>query len=212
MWYLYLDESGDLGFDFKYKNPSKYFTICILALNQRDSFKTIGKAVKKTLYKKLKKPKKSKIYELKGSSTPIEVKRYFWKQIEHCDFAIYAVTLNKKRVYKYLTRKKERIYNFIARQVIDRIPFEKASRIQIVVDKSKAKKEIIEFDSYIFCQLEGRINPRTPININHSSSVEDYVLQAVDLFAWGVFRKYERNDKEWYKLFYDKISCDEQFL
>jgi hypothetical protein len=23
MWYLYLDESGDLGFDFKKKNPSQ---------------------------------------------------------------------------------------------------------------------------------------------------------------------------------------------
>ena len=67
MWYLYLDESGDLGFDFKFKNPSKFFTICILAFNQRDSFKTIGKAVKKTLYRKLKKPKTV----LKTLDTPV---------------------------------------------------------------------------------------------------------------------------------------------
>ncbi len=27
MWNLYLDESGDLGFDFVNKKPSKFFTI-----------------------------------------------------------------------------------------------------------------------------------------------------------------------------------------
>ncbi len=32
MWYLYLDESGDLGFDFVNKKPSKFFTITILVI------------------------------------------------------------------------------------------------------------------------------------------------------------------------------------
>ena len=31
MWHLYLDESGDLGFDFEQKNPSDHLTICVLA-------------------------------------------------------------------------------------------------------------------------------------------------------------------------------------
>jgi len=30
MWYLYLDESGDLGFDFANKRSSIFFTITIL--------------------------------------------------------------------------------------------------------------------------------------------------------------------------------------
>ncbi len=32
MLYLYLDESGDLGFDFINKKPSSFFTICVLAI------------------------------------------------------------------------------------------------------------------------------------------------------------------------------------
>lgn len=32
MWFLYLDESGDLGFDFVNKKPSKFFTIAILEI------------------------------------------------------------------------------------------------------------------------------------------------------------------------------------
>ncbi|MEK6700308.1 MAG: hypothetical protein AABZ10_14850 [Nitrospirota bacterium] len=33
MLYLYLDESGDLGFDFFAKKPSKYFTVTVLAVS-----------------------------------------------------------------------------------------------------------------------------------------------------------------------------------
>jgi len=33
MWYLYMDESGDLGFDFVNKKPSKFFTITIVGFN-----------------------------------------------------------------------------------------------------------------------------------------------------------------------------------
>lgn len=35
MWYLYLDESGDLGFDFVNKKPSKFFTVSILKEKSR---------------------------------------------------------------------------------------------------------------------------------------------------------------------------------
>jgi hypothetical protein len=32
MLFLYLDESGDLGFDFVNKKPSKFFVVTILAV------------------------------------------------------------------------------------------------------------------------------------------------------------------------------------
>lgn len=34
MWFLYLDESGDLGFDLVNKKSSKFFTVAILAVTQ----------------------------------------------------------------------------------------------------------------------------------------------------------------------------------
>lgn len=213
MWYLYLDESGDLGFDFVNKKPSDYFTICILATSSRESFVKIGKAIRKTIRNKLCVKKKNYQPEIKGRTTTIEVKKYFWKQIQDCKFGIYAITLNKRKVYERLTRQKERVYNFVARKVLDQIPFENAStRVQIVVDKSKAKPELSEFNKYIFRQLEGRINPQIPINIDHLSSKDAPQLQAADLFAWGLFRKYERRDREWFDVFKSKVLFDEQYL
>ena len=42
----------------------------------------------------------------------------------------------------------------------------------------------------------------------------DYLgLQAVDLFAWGIFQKYERGDMDWFDVFAsDKVTFDEQYL
>ncbi len=213
MWYLYIDESGDLGFDFERKNPSRFFTLCIMVINHRDEYKKIARAVKKTLHKKLNYPKKAIHPELKGSKDSIRIKRYFWHQIKELNFTLYAITLDKRKTYEHLKSPKERIYNFISRQVIDRIPFEQAStRIQIIVDKSKGKEGIREFNEYIFRQLEGRVNPKIPINIDHLSSHHDAILQAVDLFAWGIFRKYERSDTEWYDIFREKVHYDERYI
>jgi hypothetical protein len=33
-------------------------------------------------------------------------------------------------------------------------------------------------------------------------------LQAVDLFAWGLYRKYEVGDTEWYEVFKEKVAFE----
>ena len=152
MWYLSLDESGDLGFDFVNKKPSNYFTVCILATSHRDSYYAIRKACKKTLRRKVNKGGKAKNpkSELKGTETSIETKTYFYKKVSSLHFGIYALTLNKRRVYEELAQNKERTYNFIARKVFDQIPFERADDIvQLTIDRSKGRFEIEDFNSYI---------------------------------------------------------------
>lgn len=210
MIYLYLDESGDLGFDFFAKKPSKYFTVTVMMVRGMENRKRISKAVKRTLQKKLSKQREG---ELKGSKTSIEVKKCFYRHVEPVPFEIYSLTLNKRRVYDQLAQKKERLYNFIARMVLDKIPYENAStRISLVIDRSKSKNEIKEFNDYLVQQLSGKIDPKVPLNINHHLSHEDHPLQAVDLFSWGIFRKHEKNDREWFNVFKDKIKYEDIYL
>lgn len=96
-------------------------------------------------------------------------------------------------VYHYLSQKKDRVYNFIARKVLDVIPFENAFvRVGLVIDRSKSKKEIREFDEYLIRQLSSRIEPRIPLDIDHHLSHEDLPLQAIDLFSWGISRQYKK--------------------
>ncbi|MFX0204066.1 MAG: DUF3800 domain-containing protein [Candidatus Hodarchaeota archaeon] len=213
MWWLYVDESGDLGFDFVNKRPSKFFTICILATSKRASFKAIDKAVKITVRRKINKRRKSKTGELKGSKTSLQVKEYFYSKIHKQQFGIYAITLNKRRVYDHLTKEKARVYNWIAKLVLEQIPFNRADdSVQLVLDKSKGKPQIAEFNQYIETQIKSRIAPEIPLSIDHIRSDTNRVLQAADIFAWGIFRKYEKRDKKWYHIFKEKIRYDDLYL
>src|SRR3989344_752425 len=212
MLYLYVDESGDLGFDFITKNPSKFFTLTILTLDNYDQDRKLAKAVKITLSRKLNpKGKRTRIVqELKGSNTTPEVKDYFYKKLKEIKFSVYSITINKKRVIQELTGQKDRLYNYITRKVLDQIPLEKSvgNAINLIVDKCKGKPEIKDFNDYIKKQLEARINPQTPLFINHLISHESAGLQVCDMFCWGIFQKYERRKDGWYSIFKERIRFD----
>lgn len=215
MWWLYLDESGDLGFDFVNKKPSRFFTICIVATSQAATNMRFKDAVRRTLRRKLNPPGKRRrmVDELKGVNTTLAIKQYAWRHVADATFGIYAVTLNKKRLYAKLTENKDRVYNFVARLVIDHLPFERAdSPIQLVVDRSKGASAIREFNDYIRQQLEGRIDPKLALDFMHEDSRTWPGLQWSDLFAWGIRQKYEYRNTAWFDLFKDKVRYDEQYL
>ncbi|MBS0156801.1 MAG: DUF3800 domain-containing protein [Nitrospira sp.] len=210
MWYLYVDESGDLGFDFFAKSPSKYFTVCLLLVRGNEHNRTILSAVRHTIRRKL--PQRNDA-ELKGTKTSLEVKHYFYRLVKNTPFEIFALTLNKRRVYEDLQGNKDRLYNWFARLVLDQVPLQEATtRIYLTMDRCKSTREIAEFNQYIIRQVQGRIDPRIPLDIAHTSSHEHRGLQAVDLFSWGIFRGYEGRDQEWKRLFADKIRFDDLYL
>ena len=82
----------------------------------------------------------------------------------------------------------------------------------LILDKSKGKPEIADFNAYILRQLQGKLNPKIPLDIMHRLSHEMVGLQIVDLFAWGIFRKYEKKDTEWFSVFCKKIEFDNVYL
>lgn len=215
MWYLYLDESGDLGFDFVNKKPSKFFTITILVIKGNIENRLLFKAVKKTLRRRLNPRGKRKriVAELKGTKTTLEVKKYFYEQVKSLNFNIYAITLNKRRLYEYLIKNKSRVYNFIARNVLDQISFKEAKiKVELIIDKSKSKPEIVEFNSYIRRQLEAELDPKIPLNMYHLSSLESGGLQAADMFSYGIFEKHERRRMDWLNIFKEKVIYDSVYL
>jgi hypothetical protein len=110
-------------------------------------------------------------------------------------------------VYENLIREKSRVYNFVARTVLDRIPLENAAlKVELTIDKSKSRPEIVEFNSYIRRELESKIDPAVPFNIYHVDSKEHCGLQAVDMFSYAVFEKYERRRTQWYDIIKEKVK------
>lgn len=197
------------------KKPSKFFTVCILSITGVKANRDLVKAVRITLRRKLNAPghRKRMVQELKATGTTLDVKKYFYGRVHGLDFGLYAITLNKRRVYERLAQNKSRVYNFVSRKVLDQIPFaENGDPVTLIVDKSMPRPEINDFDSYVRRQLESRLPPDTSLDVEHRLSHEYPGIQAVDLFAWGIFQKYERQNTEWLDVFQDKIRFDDQYL
>lgn len=199
--YIYLDESGDLGFDFSRVKTTAKFVVTLLCCHSPHARKDIEKAVRRTL-KHLNKPrgKTRTIEELKGTSTNLETKCYFFRQIRRDDWKIYTIVLNKAKVDETLRTKRSRprLYNYLARLILEKLPLESTdSNVHLIVDRSKNRAEIRDFNQYLKSQIEARLPLNTGFFIEHLTSHESKGLQAVDLFCWGVYRKYSVRDYDW---------------
>jgi len=188
--------------------------ICLLIVKTPTDMKTIKRAVERTLKNKFpqRKVKRDNPGELKGCKTNFSVKQYFWNQISPADFDLYSIVLNKRRINHDLQNAPDRLYNYLARLVIDQIEFKGIKSIIVVMDRCKSKLEILDFNNYLELHLKAVIDPKSSLDINHSLSHEDRGLQAVDMFSWGFYRKYEKTDSSWYKLFCKKIKFETIYL
>ena len=213
MLYLYLDESGDLGFDFVNKKPSAFFTICVLAIKGRDNDRALANVVRAVLRRRHFLTNNKDGQELKGYTALPEMKQLFYKKTGTINFKLYSVTLNKKRVYQHLAMDKDRTYNYIARLALEHVNFKDAAvRVIMTVDKSKSRKGVIVFNDYVISQIKSFIDPLVPLDIIHVNSQESPGLQAADMFAWGIFRKYEKADMEWFNVFKARVCLDKLYL
>lgn len=216
--YLYLDESGDLGFNFEKKKSSEKFVITILLCFNNESRGDFRKAVQRTIKNKINKnKKKQKVQELKGTNTTINVKKYFLKNVQNEDWKIFSIILNKTRVHKNLKTPhgKKKLYNFLSRVLIEKMASilkDAKGKVELFVDKSKSIEEIKDFNHYLEHYLAAFSPLNAPLKIYHLRSNETYELQAVDLFCWGIFRKFEHQDIEWYDCYSDKIDCEIEYL
>jgi len=49
-------------------------------------------------------------------------------------------------------------------------------------------------------------------DVYHHRSTENWVCRPQDLFAWGTFRKHERNDTAWLDVLQSKVRYDGRYL
>jgi hypothetical protein len=214
---IFLDESGDLGFDFSKHKTSRVFVITLLVCDSHAVQVGFKRAVERTLKNKLnhKKNKRRRVHELKGTATTLAIKRYFYRQLPGSGWRIYALTLNKRRVEPHLqtVAGKKKLYNFLARHLLEQVSFsEDLSRVSLVVDRCKNQEEIRDFNGYVANQLEALLPLNTRLDIDHQGSHESAGLQAVDLFCWGIWRKYAYRDLEWYGEFGRHIKFETHYL
>lgn len=205
MVYIFLDESGDLGFDFNKKKTSKFFVItCLFAGNK----KPIEKIVKKT-HSELKKGYKRKFGVLHAVKEKPITRQRFLRRLNEKDCLIMTIYLNKKRVYTRLQEEKAVLYNYVANILLDRIyskrlvPIDK--KVELIASRRETNRFLNEnFRNYLNNQMKNRF--RIEVSISIKTPDEEKVLQAADFVSWAVFRKYEYGDDSYYNIIKSKIA------
>ncbi|MCX6792793.1 MAG: DUF3800 domain-containing protein [Candidatus Falkowbacteria bacterium] len=207
MTYIFMDESGDMGFSDK---SSKWFLFTLAIIGNDKAMEKVIKKVWKTIHKKHK-----HLGELHASNEKVEtILKTLRLLSEIDDLKIVTIILNKKKVYLDLQEQKNYLYNYTANIVLDRLIntniLDKNEHISLIVDRKDTKKNLREnFISYITKAMYRRDHKKFKMTL--ISSHDNKCLQAVDFISWAIFRKYERGDFEFYEVIKNKI-IDEKLL
>jgi hypothetical protein len=204
MSFIFLDESGDLGFDFSKKGTTKYFIITFLYTAEK---RKIEKVVK-NIHKGLKKSYKHKVSHLHANKEKPVTRTRFLKLLAEKEINVMVIYLNKKKVYTKLKNEKEILYNYVTNILLDRIyskklvPFE--GDITLIASRKETNKFLNKnFKDYLSRQIKN--NFKSNLEVIIKTPFEEKALQAVDFVSWSVFRKYEYCDESYYNIIKKKI-------
>lgn len=204
MVYIFLDESGDLGFDSR-KTNSKYFVITVLAVHDKKPIEKVVKDIHGNLRKNVKRISGGILHCYKEKPT---TRKRLLKAINKKKCSIMTIYLNKSKVYTNLRNEKHVLYNYVTNILLDRIMTKKLIKSNSSIILIAAKRETNKFLNINFTgYLEGQIKNKHGLNLTVSIKTpnEEKALQAADFISWGIFRKYEKGDSSYYKIIKDKI-------
>jgi len=190
--YIFLDESGDLGFSAK---SSKYFIVAALCTKEEKIVNRCIKTVRTGLSKKYKKT------EMKFSNSSNPTRRRVLKCIAGKNISISYISLKKEWIYHYLRDKQPIIHNYMIGQLLSNILYcASVIRTTIIIDKFLPYKKIEGFNKYIDFKTPVRIE------VEHQTSHGNNGLQAVDFVAGAIHKKYRDNKESFYNIISDKID------
>lgn len=205
MSYIFLDESGDLGFNFSKKKTSKFFIITFL-------FAAEKKPLEKIVQKIFKQFSKIEVKNHHGvlhcyKELPITKNRLLNYLVQK-NISIMYIYLNKKKVYVNLQQEKSVLYNYVTNILLDRVYTKKLISLKDTIFLIASRRETNKFLNENFkryLQNQVRQKHTLDIKIEIKSPSEEKSLQVVDFCCWSIFRKIELKDESYYEIFKDKV-------
>ena len=147
MSYIFLDESGDLGFS---ERSSRWFILTLVFTKNHRKIERCVKKVHRGLKKKYKKVGELHAYHSDG----VTKKRMLKLLSETEDLKVLCIILNKKKVYTDLQNQKAYLYNYTANILLDRLHnkkiLEDGDKILIYIDQRETNKFLKKnFEDYL---------------------------------------------------------------
>ena len=178
--YIYLDESGDLGFS---SNSSNHIIIALLITKEPNK---IERCIKRIRLRNLKK-KLKELPEIKFNKSDDNIRKKVLKCIIKEPIEINYIVLKKNKSnpnpFKSYTSQNHthEIYNNITGQLLNSIQLEKSGKIKLTVDKRTPNKLIrADFDQHIQQEVNFKID------IVHENSEFNKCIQATDFIAGAI--------------------------
>ncbi len=193
--YMYIDESGDLGFS---SSSSNVLVISALLVDDKSLLDRIIKNMRRNKFRK----ELKSAMEIKANKSSPDLRKYMIAKLSETPGTVtFHTTLLKKLLTSgYLIDHKEKLYNFIAGKLATNINLYECD-LEIRIDKSKGKQLLRDdFNQYFERHLRDN-SDIGKVMIHHSLSHSFSGLQFADLLAWSVYQKEERNITEYVELF-----------
>jgi len=203
--FIYLDESGDLGFN---KGSSKYFVISFITMNAKTNL-----ILKRKIKKVKKKHKIGKDIEIKGNKSNHSLRTDVLKEIYSLPIEIYSITVKKQGINKALRKDTNIFYNYMVNLIL--VPYIEQSKISnlcLIADLriNKVSKGM-RFGDYLKYKLFFENNLyKIKLDIQYLDSLTSYGLQAVDFVANSIFKNYEQTNDIYYEALKRKIIKDKR--
>jgi hypothetical protein len=208
--YVFVDESGDLGF----ANSSKFFTVAYLMCESPHRIQVEMKRALKQLHQK--KQYSIARNELKFSRMDNSCRRYVLEKISESEVNLGVIVLEKALVKPDLRTDPIALYswcvvhNVLLSLVSDLMANKK---VHVVFDRRLPTWRINEFNAYVetkadyFLARQGLQLPADCILASHVASELEPGLQAVDAVAGAYFQKYEHQNSEYVQLIESRVSA-----
>ena len=192
MWkYMYIDESGDLGYR---DGCSNNLVISALLVDDPSPLDRIIKNMRRNKFKKdLRVFSEFKANNLKGIIILHALKELnFVKNAR----VFYVVLEERKVISDFLKNDKNKLYNFIAGKLAKHIILEGVDA-EIRIDRSKGKQMLQEDFNRYFEKCLREKSRIYKVTIQHSYSQSWSGLQFADLLAWAAYQKIEHGNSKY---------------
>ena len=204
--YIYLDESGDLGFG---QGGTKYFTISFVIVEGPIPFRRCVKAVKT-------KHNIPRQVELKGSTTREVIKKDLLSRFLKLNMEVHAITVKKENVEPKLRKDTNILYNYmVGLSLVERILQEPISA-KVVINVDRRVISItsgFNFNEYLRYKIWYERERRDiDLEIHHLDSHQAYAIQGIDVICNSIFRKYNSNNYALFNIIRGKVKSDKKLF
>ncbi len=202
---LYLDESGDLGFDFTKPGTSNHLTIAFITTTDPTGLKRAVRRVKQ-------KHGIQGTDELKGYDTDFAIRKELIVWIRRLTVEVHAITAYKPNVKQALRDDTNILYNYIAGLIL--VPYVSAqTAVSVVYDaRTIGVKSGFDIDHYLRYKVRFEEGKQTTIQTHHMNSKNSLAIQAADIVTHAIFRKYESGDARLANLIVPRVACDKRLF